>query len=158
MYYNRFPDRNIGFIPYVHKILEMLDSERLAIEPQLILNLDGGREMKKQEREVGVWRGEELKRMLEEGEMTDHGIDDGIDGPGEEDGPWAEGWDERNKGGSGDDIVDATKELQSRSLLHHKVGVCPQCERDMYVVSTKKAFGKPNQACECEHCGYVENG
>jgi hypothetical protein len=93
-------------------------------------------------------------------EMTDHGIDDGIDGPGEEDGPWAEGWDERSGGTKGGDIVDATevpREVQSRSLLHHKVGVCPQCEGDMYVVSTKKAFGKPNQACQCESCNYSEN-
>ena len=52
---------------------------------------------------------------------------------------------------------EVPREVQSRSLLHHKVGVCPQCEKDMYVVSTKKAFGKPNQACECEHCGYVDN-
>jgi len=53
--------------------------------------------------------------------------------------------------------VEVPREAQSRSLLHHKVGVCPQCDADMYVVSTKKAFGKSNQACECEHCGYVEN-
>ena len=105
MYCNGMPERNIGFLSYVHKILGMLDRESLAMEPiKLNLNIDRGREMKKKEREAEV-----------------------------------------------------PKEAQSRSLLHHKVGVCPQCDRDMCVVSTKKAFGKPNQACECEHCGYVEN-
>ena len=141
MYCNGLPERNIGFIPYVQEILALLEDERLAISPQLNLKLEGGREMNKQD-------------------MVDHGIDDGIDGPGEEDGPWAEGWEERSGGTKGGDITDATevpREVQSRSLLHHKVGVCPQCEGDMYVVSTKKAFGKANQACQCESCNYSEN-
>lgn len=105
MYYNRFPDRNIGFIPYAQAILRMLDNERLAISPiQLNLKLERGSKMKNQET-----------------------------------------------------VVDIPREVQSRSLLHHKVGVCPQCEGDMYVVSTKKAFGKVNQACECIDCHYSEN-
>ena len=104
MFYNRQPERNVGFIPYIKRIRQLLDNERLAISPQLTLKLDGGREMKTEER-----------------------------------------------------VTEVPREVQSRSLLHHKVGVCPQCEGDMYVVSTKKAFGKANQACECEKCSYVDN-
>lgn len=51
------------------------------------------------------------------------------------------------------------EEMKSSSLLHHKVGICPSCEDDLICVSTKRAFGKPNMACECnnEKCGYKEN-
>jgi hypothetical protein len=116
MYYNRYPEYNIGFVPYARKILAMLENECLAIEPiQLNLKL-GGREMKTDD-----------SRILE--------IAEGLTKIAQE----------------------VPREVQSRSLLHHKVGICPQCEGDMYVVSTKKAFGKPNQACQCESCNYSEN-
>lgn len=50
MYYNRYPERNIGFIPQIHALLRELDNESLAMGPiQLNLKLDGGREMKDQE-------------------------------------------------------------------------------------------------------------
>ena len=45
MFYNRQPERNVGFIPYIKRIRQMLDNERLAISPQLTLKLNGGREM-----------------------------------------------------------------------------------------------------------------
>lgn len=131
MYCNGLPEQNIGFIPYVRKILDMLDSERLAIEPQLTLNLTGGREMcdrcmktreeqiawdKKPKRDVGVWRGEELKRGLEEG-------------------------------------------LKSKALLHHKIGACPQCGiGGLWAVCTSKNFDTGDYSPKCDYCTYVDNG
>ena len=51
------------------------------------------------------------------------------------------------------------EEMRSPSLLGYVVGTCPSCEEDLVCVSTRKAFGKSNQACECgnEKCGYKEN-
>lgn len=51
------------------------------------------------------------------------------------------------------------EEMRSPSLLHHVVGICPSCDEALICVSTRRAFGKPNMACECSDpdCGYKEN-
>ena len=46
-----YPERNVRFLPHIQRVIQMLDNERLAISPiQLTLKLDGGREMKNEER------------------------------------------------------------------------------------------------------------
>jgi hypothetical protein len=162
MYCNGLPEHNIGFLPYVHKILDMLENESLAIEPiQLNLKLDGGREMcercMKTREEQAEW--DKTHKLNGGREMTDHGIDDGIDGPGEEDGPWAEGWDKRSGGTKGGDIVDATevpREVQSRSLLNYNIGKCPCCIGDLWVQCRSKADIEDYSGV-CDTCGYVDS-
>lgn len=128
MFYNRQPERNVEYVPHIQRIVRNIDGERLAISPQLNLKLERGSEM-------GIKLGG-IKNNL-------GGIRKQLSG----------GSEMKTK----ETVAEVPREIQSRSLLHHKVGVCPQCEGDMYVVSTKKAFGKANQACECVRCHYSEN-
>lgn len=172
MYYNRFPERNIGFIPYVHKLLRMLESESLAIEPiQLNLKLDGGREMKKDKEVCGtcihVGRVDNdttgMECSLGDFPVSYSSKCQHSDSEYTSIASVAKAEDEaiqKDINRMEENMLKETevpREVQSRSLLHHKVGICPQCEGDMYVVSTKKAFGKSNQACECEKCSYADN-
>ena len=53
MYYNGQRSRNVGFVPHIQSIRQMLDNERLAISPQLNFKLETKESvMKKQERAV----------------------------------------------------------------------------------------------------------
>lgn len=108
----------------------MLDNERLAIEPQLILDF-GGREMcercMKTRDEQVEWDkthktgGREMKTV----EVV-------------------------NKG-----EIDQAKR---KAILHHKVGACPQCSiGDLWAVCTVKNLDTEDYSPECDHCGYVDN-
>ena len=60
------------------------------------------------------------------------------------------------------DRIDATevpREVQSRSVLHHKQGVCPQCDiGDLWVVCSSKAYAAgTHDAARCDYCQYVDN-
>jgi len=147
MYCNGLPERNVGFLPYVHEILRILESESLAIEP-IQLNL-------KLEESVMCERCMKTREEQIEWDKT-HKLNGGREMKTKESNP-VQGDPQLFEEIEKQDPREVYEEPQSRSLLHHKAGVCPQCEADMYVVSTSKAFGKSNQACECEHCGYVEN-
>lgn len=207
MYYNRFPDRNIGFIPYVHKILDMLDNESLAIEPiQLNFKLDGGREMKNNKEVCGTCthvcrtdndttgmecslgdfpvsynskcqhsdseymsiatvakaEEEELKRSIKEGEEMSNPICVECHTEMDFDTGEAKCSDCLTSDYGGhcidDDIVEAPREVQSRSLLNYKVGKCPGCGiGDLWVMCKSKDDIEAHSGV-CDYCGHVDIG
>ena len=71
MFCNGRPSRNRRYVPNVRYILDRLTKQEV--------------EMKKQDRKVGVWKGEELKRLLEEGDMTIQGDTEIFEEMGKED-------------------------------------------------------------------------
>ena len=66
-----------------------------------------------------------LERLYQERDRSQHG-----EGPGEGDGPWAEGWEERS-GGSPNDISDLSSDPPEHCSACHrrtgKPGLCPDC-------------------------------
>lgn len=44
-----------------------------------------------------------------------------------------------------------------RSPNTYKVGTCPSCDGDLYVVAKAKLFGQSCQAVECDKCNYKES-
>ncbi len=171
MFYNNQPEKNIGFIPQIRKLLEELEHEGLAMEPlQLNLNIDGGREMKTKEvcgtcTHVGRVKNDTtgMECLLGDFPVSYSSKCQHSDSEYISIASVAKAEDEsieKDINRMEEEMLkkeEVPREVQSRSLLHHKVGVCPQCEGDMYIVSTKKAFGKSNQACTCESCNYSEN-
>lgn len=156
MYYNRYPNRNVKFLLHIRKIIGNIDGKSLALTPfQLSLKLSGGREMcercMKTKEEQIEWDathkltgGREMKKAScgHDEYFTTNGICTKC---------------------SIQEHVDTTNEVEvarakSKAVLHHKLGVCPQCSiGNLWAVCTVKNFETEDYSPECDYCNYVES-